>query len=477
MTRLKALMCMVMGLIILPGLRAQGAEPMVVDCATVVGTFKPLHGVNGGPLNYGETIDLTAAWREAGIPLTRLHDCEWPSGRIADFHSLFPDLNADPADPKSYRFVETDEYLRAIASAGARVVFRLGESIEHSATKVHVHPPADFDKWTAACIGIVRRYEAKSREPGFPQIAYWEIWNEPENQPAMWTGTNEEFYRLFATAARGLKREFPHLKIGGPALGATGEVADGEFLPNSFTKGFIDHCRREQVPLDFFSWHTYTDQPASYAIKARALRAWLDEQGYAKTELHLNEWNYLPKNDWSAISRTATPAARTKWFAEQGSATGAAFAAYVLLDLQESPIEVANFFSGDTGPFGLFERYGQPKKTYYAFQAFHRLLATPERLATQGESPNRWQIQAGRSKERDEVQILVANFDSAGQPPVLRIENLPWKEKSRVEIWQLDGQHDLSRLPDIPDLGPEGTLAVPRGPAVQLIRLRRTESR
>src|SRR5436305_1734698 len=77
------------------GAAARAAE-LRVDCAVRDGTIRPLHGLNAGPLCYGETVDLSAAWRELGVPITRLHDCEWPSGAVADMHAVFPDLAADP---------------------------------------------------------------------------------------------------------------------------------------------------------------------------------------------------------------------------------------------------------------------------------------------------------------------------------------------------------------------------------------------
>lgn len=446
-----------------------------VDASQRVGKFKRLHGVNGGPLNYGETIDLTAAWRDAGIPSTRLHDCEWPSGRIADFHAIFPDLKADPKDPANYRWAETDAYLKAIAASGARVVFRLGESIEHTQVKHYVHPPADFERWAAVCVEIVRRYEAKAGKEGFPKIDYWEIWNEPENQPAMWTGTNEQFFSLFNTTGRRLKKEFPHLKIGGPALGATGEVKDGKFLPHGFTRDFLAHCQKHQTPLDFFSWHTYSNDPAVYARKAKAIRAWLDEQGYAKSELHLNEWNYLPRNDWSAISRQATPTARTKWFEQQGGSEGAAFAAYVLLDLQDSPIDVANYFSGDTGPFGLFHRYGEPKKTYFAFHAFQQLLQTPVRIKAEGRVEGKLCAQAALSEGGDEVRVLVAHYRSAGPNASLVIENLPWQGSGTLERQLVNAECELAKSVQDLTVADSGKLEVSlaAAPAVELLRIRR----
>jgi xylan 1,4-beta-xylosidase len=446
------------------------AEGLRVDCSQRFGKFKPLHGVNGGPLNYGETIDISDAWRVAGIPLARLHDCEWPGGRIADFHSLFPDLKADPADPQSYRFTETDAYLKAIGATGARVVFRLGESIEHLQTKVHVHPPADFQKWAAACVGIVRYYEARSGKEGFPRIDYWEIWNEPENQPVMWTGTNEQFYELYAITAKALRKEFPKLKIGGPALGATGEMKDGQFLPNKFLQGFMTKCREEKLPLDFFSWHTYTDNPAKYHDKAKGIRKWLDEQGYAASEIHLNEWNYLPDNDWSANFKQTSPAKRARWFERQGGAEGAAFAAYVLLDLQDCPIDAANFFGGDIGPFGLFSRFGEPKKNYFAFQAFNRLLSTPNRVAVKGGETGKWIARAGLNDAGDELQILVANFSGGEQS--LTARNFPWDGATQIESWRTDAQREMEASPKATAEGNSVELKIAAGPSVQLFRCR-----
>src|SRR5829696_7739415 len=106
---------------------ATGAE-IVVDCSKSLGEFRPLHGVNGGPLDRGSLIDLSAFHRELAIPLTRLHDCHWPNADVVDVHVVFPDPRADPARPESYDFARTDAYLRPILAGGSSVVYRLGES-------------------------------------------------------------------------------------------------------------------------------------------------------------------------------------------------------------------------------------------------------------------------------------------------------------------------------------------------------------
>ena len=59
-----------------------------------------------------------------------------------------------------------------------------------------MHPPADAAKWAAICVGIIRHYNEGWANGFHHGIRYWEIWNEPENRPAMWTGTDEDYLAL-----------------------------------------------------------------------------------------------------------------------------------------------------------------------------------------------------------------------------------------------------------------------------------------
>ena len=83
-----------------------------------------------------------------------------------------------------------------------------------------------------ACAGIVRHYN-EGWAGGFRYgIRYWEIWNEPENRPVMWTGTDAQFLELYQVTARTLRAEFPTIKIGGPAFGYYGKFDGTELQPS-----------------------------------------------------------------------------------------------------------------------------------------------------------------------------------------------------------------------------------------------------
>ena len=414
------------------------------DFSVQAGSIRPLHGINKGPLAPGGIFNVIAEHKELGIPFTRLHDCGWPNPYVVDHHVIFPNPNADPALPESYDFRLTDEYLAAVRQTGAEPIYRLGESIEHTSVKRFVHPPADMEKWAAICLGIIRHYN-EGWSNGFRyNIRYWEIWNEPENRPVMWSGTDDDYLRLYRITATAIKKEFPALKVGGPALGASGSFVNGEFRPTDFAANFLTMCRKENVPLDFFSWHCYTADPAELSARSRAIRRLLDSRGFTNTENHLNEWNYLPGNTWKPISRSGTPAERQRSYGEMAGAPGAAFIVTSLLELQDTPLDVANFFHGELGGFGIFTEQGVPLKAYQAFRAFQGLMETPRRVETRGGVAGKLAFAAGLSADGREATMLVSNFADPRSEIVLDWKGFAGTGGVTAEIRIVDRDHDFS---------------------------------
>ncbi|MGE5611092.1 MAG: GH39 family glycosyl hydrolase [Bacillota bacterium] len=419
------------------------AADLHVDCSKVIGTIRPLHGSNCGPLQCGGLLDLSSYHRELALPYSRLHDCHWPNPDVVDLHVVFPNPSADPALPGSYDFSRTDEYLQAIDAVGTKIVYRLGESIEHTKKKYHVHPPADYDRWAAACLGIIRHYNEGFANGFHLNIRHWEIWNEPENRPNMWTGSDEDYFRLYEVTAKAIKAHDPTLKVGGPSLGYTGRITAGQFEPSPFFLAFLNYCKQKSLPLDFFSWHLYTADPSECMIRARGIRHVLDRHGFAKTELHFNEWNYLPGNDWTPMGSEGQGLPRERFYDQIGGAPGAAFSACVLMNLQDTPVDVANYYMADNQGFGMFSANGVPQKSFYALKAFRMLLNTPLRLETRGTQPADLALCAGTNPAKSEVGILVSNFKSSQDQFRLTLHNFPWTGPTRCEVYVVDATHEL----------------------------------
>ncbi|WP_439621912.1 GH39 family glycosyl hydrolase [Gemmata sp.] len=418
---------------------AESVPDVVFDGTAPGGPVRARHGVNGGPLAAGGLLDLSPRWKEAAFPLARLHDAHWPNPDVVDVHAIFPDPTADPTKAESYDFDRTDEYVKAVHDCGAAIVYRLGESIEHQRAKRHAHPPKDFDRWAAVCAGIVRHYTQGWAKGLKLPIKYWEVWNEPDNRPNCWTGTDDEYLRLYVTTAATLRNEFPAIKIGGPGLGNSGDQKGEQYTPTAFLKAFLARCKRDAAPLDFLSWHCYTADPTELVRRARGVRALLDASGFKHAESHLNEWNYLPDGSWSGI-KAKESAARERWYARVANEEGAAFVAATLIALQDAPLDAANYFTAEAPGMGLFSQHGTPSKAFGAFLAFQELVGL-KRL------PGRWPPGVwALAGVGEQARVLLARPGGTGGPVRVALDPAPWKGPTGYEVLAVDAKRDLSRV-------------------------------
>ncbi len=433
----------------------RGTKELEVDPAKVVGTIRSLLGVNRGPLSWprrpGEkTISHVDNYRNLGIDFIRTHDFYGPT----DWHVIFPDWTADPLDPASYDFRSSDVRIKAIVENGFRCFYRLGTSWKGRRTQPINDPPgtlrnsegrivhradrSDFGKWATICVQTVRHYTQGWKEGFAYPIAYWEIWNEPDLAAQFWTGTPEQYYVMYEEAARAIKALNPKLKVGGPAC--TGGLRE------PYVEGFIRHCRDRNVPLDFFSWHSYGGRgdfnPYKYYTDAMRVRKALDRYGFDKTENINTEWNAGIKDRLFSD----TPA-------------GAAFYASTLACMLDAGLAHAFQYCGDRHPgLGLHDlRTGEPKISAHAFAAWKRLLAAPVRIAATGSDQKGYNIVAGKDDRGLRVRILISDFQSGHDAFRLRVRNLPCKEGTswKVRCLLLDGQHRLDVVQELDRRGRE----------------------
>jgi hypothetical protein len=285
----------------------------------------------------------------------------------------------------------------------------------------------------------------------------------------LWTGTDAQFLELYRVTARRLRAEFSEIKIGGPGFGDCGKFDGVQVTPSDFCAAFLEACRREALPLDFFSWHCYTDNPPVPAARARAVRRMLDARGFNKTDSHLNEWNYLPGNSWDVLSRKAAGATRQMAVERMLGAEGGAFIVAALLELQDAPVNMANLFHGETGIFGLFTEVGAPTRNYHALLAFARLLDTPRRVRGTGGIPGKLSVAAGLGAESRSAGVLVGNL-SGPRSLHLSLTGLPWEVETELEVRVVDEQRAFEPEPGAVLAGSELRLSL-RAPAVALVVL------
>ncbi len=370
------------------------------DFEKIIGKIKPMHAVGQPPLGVSDNgIDdsMFHYLTEANIPYARLHDTGgyFAANLFVDIPNLFRNFDADENDPASYDFAFTDALFVKMIEAGIEPYFRLGVTIEnaHMIKAYRVYPPADPHKWARICEHVVRHYNEGWADGFRFGIKYWEIWNEPDNEESielnnMFKGTAEQYYDLYAATSKHLRECFgDSIKIGGYA--STGlyvgymqeeekykqphEITHWEeraIYHTKFLLGFLDRVKRDALPLDFFSHHSYMDVKRTVDIQHYAEKL-LADAGFPDIEIHLNEWN---------TDRTRETRGTTKASAD---------VAAMMMAMHETKMSMMCYYDAriDISVYGgLFNPLTlEPFCTYYSFKAFGKLYAMGNQVEVTGE--------------------------------------------------------------------------------------------
>lgn len=403
------------------------------------GKVKPLHAVNNGPVykfGSGQRITNIDAYRDAGIPYARNHDASfyatYGGEHTVDVIAIFPNFDADVNDPNSYDFDCTDYYLKVIDFAGTKTFYRLGNKIEHTIKKYGTLPPKDFQKWAEICEHIIRHYTEGWANGFYYDIEYWEIWNEPDlddddsDNKLNWGGTKAQFFEFYDIAARHLKKCFPNLKIGGPAISHREDWAE-EFLAQL------------KAPLDFFSWHCYGANVEKVAKKIHIFRELLDKYGYTKTESILDEWNYVKGFAGDDFLNSLKAVKGLK---------GSSFVAGVICASQDKPVDMLMYYDARPGGLnGMFKTdwVCDNLKGYYPFRMFNELYKKGISVVSDVTGAKNIYLTAAKD-QNDEASIMLTYFDDEEKEKSCEVElQLCDSDKARTaEIYLLDENNDMA---------------------------------
>ena len=421
---------------------------MNINFTTPTGKIKPMHAINNAPMHW-TFCDTFHYLTEAKIPYSRLHDTGglMGGGIFVDIENIFPLFHADPEDPQNYDFGFTDHLLKELCAAGVKPFYRLGCTIENYHPSIGPRrsiPPTDPHKWAVICEHIIRHYNEGWADGYRMDIEYWEIWNEPDNEPVaaenpMWKGSMEEYFTLYEVTANHLKACFPRLKIGGYASCGFYEILNTSAAAHSgvssrtgyfieFFEKFLAHITTEghEAPLDFFSWHSYAGIRENIAFAAYA-REMLDKFCFTETESILNEWN-------PGIHR-------------RGTLADAAHIGAVMVAMQNSSVDLLMYYDGsmESSYGGMFNPLTRtPFKAYYTFYGFGQLFGLGYQYPIEG---------AEYGRVTDTVYALAAGNADASRRAVL-LFNLG----GETTVTAPDGEWTLLVLDESHDLTPVGTV-------------------
>ncbi len=340
-------------------------------------------------------------------------------------------------------FVELGFMPRALASGEKTVFWWQG----------NVTPPADHREWAAlvrAVVGhLVDRY-------GLEEVRTWpiEVWNEP-NLPEFWSGTQEDYFRLYETTALAVKEVDASLQVGGPGL-APGD--HGWWAP------FAERVAARDLPADFVSFHAYTTGPAQhvpfgvyqtlrrpeslleqFAAPAKELAG----TALAGLPLHVTEFSssYRPDNP---VHDTAYQAAYLAPVLASGGELVDSFSYWTFSDVFEEQGVPTSIFHGG---FGMLTHRQVRKPVYHLYAFMARmgdavLARGADHLVTRDEATGRvtvlaWQPVGGTDDpvepERHQVALSVPLGSPTGGVPASAVPTSGTAYVHRSRVNEHDG--------------------------------------
>jgi xylan 1,4-beta-xylosidase len=297
--------------------------------------------------------------------------------------------------------------------------------------KGNVTPPRDYNKWAALVRNLVEHFTERY---GADEVKSWyfEVWNEPNLTPGFWTGTQEEYFKLYKYAAEAVKSVNKNYRVGGP--GTAGAAWEPEL---------IEFCEKNKVPIDFVSTHSYGVNQGfldefgqsgtalskdAMAVSGDVLQSRKEIAASTKPglELHYTEWSssYTPADP---LHDSYHEAAYILEKLKQVGNAAQSMSYWVFTDIFEEPGPRHIPFHGG---FGLLTIQGINKPAFYAYQFLNKLGPT-ELLNTDARS---WVTKNARG----DVQMLLWDYtytlpDSTNNQQYY-IKDLPAKPKGEVSI-------------------------------------------
>ena len=277
----------------------------------------------------------------------------------------------------------------------------------------NITPPKDWDKWRELCRQIAKHV---SDRYGAATVAdwYWEVWNEPD-LAIFWSGSKEDYFKLYDYAVEGLTAAIPEAKVGGPSIAISEGAWMDDFIDHCMTKNYANPAKG-RVKLDFASWHTYPGQSGQASIVGAHTRTYqriaAKEAKYPGLHLKnfLTEWNTSYKGGDtynSEIGASFVAKVAHSMFPDQNNGVPAPDVAafWVISDLWE---EWDNTHALAFGPMGMILRQRNARKpSFLAFQMMGMLSDTLVNVAGGTKAEPGLNAFATYDKARKQLQILV----------------------------------------------------------------------
>jgi xylan 1,4-beta-xylosidase len=333
--------------------------------------------VGAGRANEGLRADwqlqLAYVKKECGFKYIRMH------GLLTDDMAVYKE---DSKGNPEYNYMYVDALFDFLQSIGMKPFVELGFMPGALASgpqtifwwRGNVTPPKNYEKWAGLIKNLTEHFTERY---GAEEVKTWyfEVWNEPNLTPGFWTGTQEEYFKLYKYTAQAVKSVNKEYRVGGP--GTAGAAWEPEM---------IAYCYKNNVPIDFVSTHSYgvnqgfLDEYGNsgtvlakeeFAVSGDVLQSRKEIAGspIPNLELHYTEWSssYTPADPFHDSYHSAAYVLQKM---KQTDNAANSMSYWVFTDIFEEP---GPRFTPFHGGFGMLNTQGINKSVFYSYQFLNRL--------------------------------------------------------------------------------------------------------
>lgn len=391
--------------------------------------------IGAGRANEGLRADwqqqLAFVKKECDFKYIRMH------GLLTDDMAVYTEDNKGNSQ---YNYMYIDALFDYLLSIGIKPFVELGFMPSALASgsqtifwwRGNVTPPKDYKKWEDLIRNLTQHFTERY---GADEVKTWyfEVWNEPNLTPGFWTGTQEEYFKLYKYSVQAIKSINPDYRVGGP--GTAGASWESEM---------IEYCTKNSLPIDFISTHSYgvkqgfldeygnggtvlSKDPMSVSGDVLQSRKEIDASTKKNMELHYTEWSssYTPADP---IHDSYHEAAYILEKIKQVGNAASSMSYWVFTDIFEEP---GPRFTPFHGGFGLLTIQGIPKSAFYAYKYLNKLGKTE----LKNSDARSW----ASKTDNGGIQVLCWDFTNTHPGDSVHnqkyyIQDLPSKSKGKVTV-------------------------------------------
>lgn len=318
--------------------------------------------------------------------------------RIDHIYDYYDVIQRNASGNLVFNWTKLDETVCDIYHTGAKPFFVLGYMPSAlSGDESLISVPKNWDEWALTVQNTIEHYSGQNTKL-CGQIAgswlagiYYEVWNEPDLETfGAWSHSpgGKSYFTLYEYASRGATKAqnvMPFL-LGGPATTS---------LYRNWVYYFLDYVSRNNLKLDFLSWHHYSKNTNDYEQQVIQLNNWLSDERFVK-------FRSLPRiiSEWGFDSHPNEIA---------DTNVGAAHTIAAIRNFFRQDIEAAFLFEikdGLSPSWGILSYGGQEKPRYKALRLLNLLEGTE--LFVDGEGTF---VSALASTQNNVVRAILVNYD------------------------------------------------------------------